>query len=587
MNAVGWIYELKDRISGPLAGVRNAMQATDNVALKLDKDISGISGSTNIAGSALRGFAAIASTAFAGLSLGFIGKQIFDIGTAMEDVRMNYETLLQGNTSASNKLIEQLLDFGRATKFSNQEVLDQGQSLLAFGVAGDKILPTIKTIGDLSLGDSNKFKSLVDNYGKMFSAQRGNTMDINQFALAGIPIWKELEKITGLQGTALRKYVEQNGVSIKQIDEAFKNLTGSSGIFFNALQRSSNTTLSKLGNLLAGIEEIAVKIFNRLQPTINAFFDWGIRILPTVSSALNALYNLIVPIVQTLWSMRDIIVALTIAYAAYRAIVMLTTAAQTLSYLWMMRSIVAETLLTTVTEGLAGAQALLNRVLYANPLGIIIALVASAVYIFYRLWYQTETGRAQIMGLWEILKVLGKGVWDFLISPFTTSAKLLGEFGDAILNLNTFNFDGLKKNAANIEQILKDANPVAKFQKLGSDLGNAYNQGFDAEMAKPRDKNEGGIMSMIMGGMDSNTYNQTKDKGANYSSALSSGASSSAGGSGGGRNIYITIKEFGTMHVNVKDGADFKKQLPELKGVFHELLSSEVRDFEVGFSNGG
>ena len=106
MTEIDWIYRLTERITGPLAGVERALGITDNAALQLEKDISKIGSQTSFTGNILKSFGTIAATAFAGFSIGMVGKQIFDLGTAMEETQMNYKTLLKGDTAGASKLME-------------------------------------------------------------------------------------------------------------------------------------------------------------------------------------------------------------------------------------------------------------------------------------------------------------------------------------------------------------------------------------------------------------------------------------------------------------------------------------------------
>lgn len=579
-----WIFALKDQFTAPIAGIQRALDVTDAKALKTESDLVKVGEQSGRMAGIFSSLGGIAAGALAGLGLAEIGRQIFTIGTDMEQVNMNYRTLLMGNTDLADKTVAQLLNFGEKTKFTNLEVLNAGEGLLAFGVKAESLLPTMQTLGDLSLGNSAKFQSLVDNYGKMVSAQRGNTMDLNQFALAGVPIWRELEAITGKTGGDLRKWVEQNGVSIDIINQAFARLTGSSGQFFEALKNASNTTSAKLGEISAGFESIANKIFLKLQPGINAMYDFGISILPKVETALKGVWSVVEPVGKFLWDMRDAIGAVAFAYAGYQTALIITTGWQMASYAWMMRSVIAESLLAFTTGGLTGAVTALNAAFWANPLAWVIGLLAAAGFAIYKLWQNSETFRATILGTWEAIKVLAAGVFDLAISPFVAWFKIVMEVGSALQNLFTLNFEGLKQNALNVVDILKSANPVAKIKQMGAEMGAAYNDGFNGEITRSEAEAKAGkkgssIDSLIPGGKDA------KATAATDTTTTTSSGSGSGGGSGSTRNVNVTIQRLGDIVIHASGMDDLKKHGPEIQRMIHEYLIAGVRDFETAVSS--
>lgn len=562
MFGTEWIYKLNDQFTAPLAGINRALAVTDNAALKTETSISHIGKSSTGLSSTFKTIAGYAAGAFATIGLAEVGRNIFEIGSEMEQINMSYRTLLGGNIALSNQLVGSLKEFGKNTKFSNMEVLTAGQGLLAFGVNAGKIMPTMQTLGDLSMGNSSKFQSLVDNYGKMVSAQRGNTMDLNQFALAGVPIWKELEKITGLSGQALRKYVEQNGVGIDMIDKAFANLTGEGGMFFQMLQNSSNTTIAKLGNVMAGFEELAEKIFNRLKPAINTVLDFGISVLPTVENALRGAYNAIEPFVSFIWDMRDVIIAIGVVYIGWQTGLMLTSFWQSVQYMWMMRTVVAESLLATVTTIMTVAQQGLNAALMANPIGLVIGLLAAAAFTIYQLWQHSETFRATLYGLWEAAKVVG--------SNLLTIFKAVGK---VILGALTFDPDMLLSGITEISNVGLE---------MGKALAIGKQKGIESFKAAKGDKEQTTVESMVQGGEPSKTNTATN-------TATSTASSSSSGGSGSSRTINTVIQRLGDVTINVNGSSldDIRKHMPEIRKMVYETMIAGVRDFEVAISNGG
>lgn len=161
---------MKDFVSSPVSKLQDTIKSTFNTMLAAEGQMKNAFASTNQniqkQTSVLDNLKSGAMQLVGGLAAGAIIKEIVTAGTQMEQTMMSYETLLYGNKELAKQTTDSLKNFAKITAFSNTEVLEAGQSLLGFGVQAQKLLPTVQTLGDLSMGNANKFKSLVDNYGK-------------------------------------------------------------------------------------------------------------------------------------------------------------------------------------------------------------------------------------------------------------------------------------------------------------------------------------------------------------------------------------------------------------------------------------
>lgn len=77
--------------------------------------------------------------------------------------------------------------------------------------------------------------------------------------------------------------------------------------------------------------------------------------------------------------------------------------------------------LTIVTKLQAAAQAILNAVMAANPIGLVVAAIAGLVAAFVVLWKKSEAFRNFWIGLWEKIKEVAGAAWE-AISGFFSAA---------------------------------------------------------------------------------------------------------------------------------------------------------------------
>ena len=81
----------------------------------------------------------------------------------------------------------------------------------------------------------------------------------------------------------------------------------------------------------------------------------------------------------------------------------------------------------TVTEGVTLAQKLLNTVMKANPIGLIITLIAGLVAGFITLWNTSDEFRNFWIGLWEKIKEVAGVVIDAIVKFFSSAWEWIKE----------------------------------------------------------------------------------------------------------------------------------------------------------------
>jgi hypothetical protein len=163
------IYKVdKKQIDASTTSVNKAKKATDDLT-KSTKE-TGDQGVKSFTG--LRD--AIVATGLITL-IGGLAKKIFDLGAAQQQTNIAFTTFL-GSAEKAKKLIADLTKFSIITPFTPDQVFRSAKALLAFGVEADKIIPTLKQLGDVSAGTgkdltemavifdtSKRLISLVDN----------------------------------------------------------------------------------------------------------------------------------------------------------------------------------------------------------------------------------------------------------------------------------------------------------------------------------------------------------------------------------------------------------------------------------------
>lgn len=367
-----------------------------------------------------------------GSAVGAIGavSGIVKMGMDMEMTNTSFEVLL-GSTEKANETLGQLRQFADVSPFNTSEVITAGQTLLGFGVKSQNLITVMNRLGDASKGNANTFNSLVDNYGKMTAAQKANTTDLNQFATAGIPIWEELGKVMKMQGTDLRDSVEKNGVSMQVMDEVFKNMNSSGGIFFGMMDKLSKTTSGKLSTMMSKFEGMGIAIGMVLLPATNLLID----ILSFLADYLD-----------------EVGIVIGTVGGAFGIYSLATNAAA-----------IGTWLLNTATSAGTGIMGAFNAMLAISPLGrfaIAIGAVIAAVIIMYN---KFDWFRGLLWGLWESVKTVWANIGNL-------TSKVFGAIGDVIKGALTLDVGLIGKGADKFK---------GAFNDFGNKTSKAYSKGFE------------------------------------------------------------------------------------------------------------
>jgi archaellum component FlaC len=159
-----------------------------------------------------------------------------------EVIKTNLEVVM-GSAEQANKTFDELRQMAGRTPFNTEQLAEAAIMLRQVGTSTKDLISTLTMLGDVSGGSSEKFNRIVQNYAQIQSKMSALSIDIDQFAMAGIPIYKTLEEI-GVRGTA----------TADDIQEAFRRMTGEGGQFFGAMEKGPKT-IDGLKESLKGLKE--------------------------------------------------------------------------------------------------------------------------------------------------------------------------------------------------------------------------------------------------------------------------------------------------------------------------------------------
>ncbi len=232
-------------------------------------------------------------TAVAAAGVAAIGKAVADMGSAcvmsyakIQDLQISFETLT-GSVGLATDMLSQLKQYGNTTPYDTEGLAQAARLLLSYGMSVDSIMPTIKQLGDISMGDANKLNSMALAFAQMSASGRVCKEDLNQMINAGFNPLQQISEKTGESMGVLLDKVSAGAISVDEIKQAFAEATEEGGKFHNMAVNMSDSVSGKLSTLEDEWEGLKQAVGELIAPAVTT----GIEALTNVVSGLADMFG--------------------------------------------------------------------------------------------------------------------------------------------------------------------------------------------------------------------------------------------------------------------------------------------------------
>ena len=218
-----------------LAGITSAFKSLGGVAMRTGKMLlSPFAGLTALLG---------AGALTAGL-VSFV-KGSSEAAASIEDLTIQFETLTK-SASVTKKLLDDFREEAAKSPLSVKDYAEAGKLLLNFGTNVDDVMPRLKSLADVSMGNSDRFAGLALAFAQTTAKGRLMGQELNQMTERGFNPLQIISQKTGISIGDLMKKMEDGQISIKAVAEAFRIATSKGGAFYQAIERGATTTSGKI-----------------------------------------------------------------------------------------------------------------------------------------------------------------------------------------------------------------------------------------------------------------------------------------------------------------------------------------------------
>lgn len=326
------VKRLKDEYAAFKEEAGETVEANEKMSVSLTKVLGVIGGVT-----ALKNFAT----------------ELVNVRGQFQQLEIAFSTMLKSKEKA-DKLMSELVDIAAKTPFDLQGVASSAKQMIAYGSSAENVGDELVMLGNVAAGVGSQLSEIAYLYGTLRTQGRAYAVDIRQFAGRGIPIFEELAKVLGVTKDEVSGLVKEGKVGFKEVEQAFKNMTSESGIYYNLMQEQSKSLTGQLSNLGDAWDTMLNEIGKDTQ---------GIA-----SAGISGLKGLI----ENYETVGKILIGLIATYGTYKtALIVVRIAQDTLT--------VRMELAILVTKAQMIAQKALNTVMKANPYVLVATVLAGLV----------------------------------------------------------------------------------------------------------------------------------------------------------------------------------------------------------------
>ena len=223
-KVIEYIIRAKDATG---AGIKSAMGRIKSLAAGIGRNLANIQAGVQMVMGAVQKFASVCVKA--------IG-EAFKFEKATSDFKV-----LLGSIDAAKEHMADLRSFAASTPLTFEDLAKSSKLLLSFGASVDEVMPAMKMLGDIAMGDAQKFQGLSLVFAQVKSAGKLMGQDLLQMINQGFNPLTIIAKQTGKSMSELKDMMSEGQISFEMVAEAMRIATSEGGLFNNAMGEAAKT----------------------------------------------------------------------------------------------------------------------------------------------------------------------------------------------------------------------------------------------------------------------------------------------------------------------------------------------------------
>lgn len=363
------------------------------------------------------------------------GKDLISQGVAYNAQIQTYRTGLTnmlGDAEKANVALENIKQDAARTPFDTASLVKANQYLIGAGENAEYSRKTILALGDAvsaTGGTSVELERMAQNLQQVANVGKASSVDIKQFAFAGINIYQVLADYTGKS----IQDVQNMTISYDLLTKSLQAAAEEGGRYYNSMGTQSETFNGSLSTLKDNVSQLLGTVTEGLSSGLG---EWMQGLNQTVIDLNEGIQNGTINF-EGMFSILGAVAGALLTYKTY-------TTASTI------------------------AQNLLNAAMNANPIGILVSLLGALAGGLVTAYMTSETFRQWVSNSFQSVKTAAE---KFISPVISLVERLISLLDRASFAMNKALGKDAVSQYSNYEEYLKD-----KKQKEGGHARRSTNQ---------------------------------------------------------------------------------------------------------------
>lgn len=546
MNILQFLIDLRSKDNGVISQVTRLQDRLNDADRSANRLSSTIGGKLRTAIMSLPG-AEFFTNPIVALTAG-IGV-VSKLGMDADRTAVSFEVMLGSQQKAAD-MLNQMNRYAADSPYSRLGVQEAAQTMLGFGVEQQKVIPSLKMLGDIAMGNSERFKGLALVFSQVAAAGKLQGQDLLQLITNGYNPLNDISRLTGKSMSELKDDMSKGNISFDLMAQAMQAATSQGGKFYGMVDRIAQTPFGRFGQLVDQFKDTMLSLYKVIEPLLIPSFDLLSSIMTHSLPVIEGMQKGVRWLIDNFKTLAPYIYTAAAAWAGYNTYMFVST---TILKGWT----VAQWAQVTAMIAAEKVQWLLNVAMSANPIGLVIAAVAALTAGVIYCWNKFAGFRAVVLTVWDTITGFGKAIKDAVVDRFWEIVDGIGAVGKAMVSLIKGDFEGAWQQAQTGAGKLVGVESAQRFVGSASAVvnktGTLYQQHLSRETAKQKAKDA------AIG--DSKAVAGTTTGNVPFGTSTQTDASGKANEitTGGTRNTQITVnitKFFDYLNATMMDKAD-------------------------------
>lgn len=181
-------------------------------------------------------------------------------GSAYAAERENYQRNYASMTGdgAGAQLYKDIMEYGDRTPYDTSVMLSKGMEMLSYGIEQNMIMEMMSMVGDIGMGDANKFSGLAYAIAQSMNSGTLNGQDRRQMVGWGFDPLEFVSQNLGISRAESMKMMSAGQITSDMLVDALRTATGEGGRFHGAVNAMSDTYSGMEGQLESAKKNIDI-----------------------------------------------------------------------------------------------------------------------------------------------------------------------------------------------------------------------------------------------------------------------------------------------------------------------------------------